>query len=87
MCLLPVNPCLLSINGSCFTLSSSYSSVSPLTFPFLLSLPSQEVGCHGNIVQERVEQAMEEIKDRLTFREKRERAEVRGRRERDLEQR
>ena len=30
-------------------------------------------------MQERVEQAMEEIKDRLTFLEKRGRAEVRGR--------
>ena len=71
--LLPVKPCLLSISGSCFTLSPSYSSVSPLTFPFLLSLPSQEVGCHGNIVLEKVEQGMKEIKDRLTFWEKRER--------------
>ena len=32
---------------------------------------------HGNVVQERVEQAMEEIKDRLAFLEKRGRAEVR----------
>ena len=42
-----------------------------------LSLPSQEVDRHGNVVQERVEQAMEEIKDRLAFLEKRGRAEVR----------
>ena len=51
-------------------------SASPSPHPFLLSLPSQEVDCHGNVVQERVEQAMEEIKDRLTFLEKRGRAEV-----------
>ena len=45
---------------------------------FLLSSPlsSQEVDC--NIVQERVEQAIEEIKDFLAFLEKRGRAEVRG---------
>ena len=46
-------------------------------YPGPLSLPSQEVDCHGNVVQERVEQAMEEIKDRLAFLEKRGRAEVR----------
>ena len=49
---------------------------SPLPPPPSPSLPSQEVDCHGNVVQERVEQAMEEIKDRLTFLEKRGRAEV-----------
>ena len=51
-------------------------SVSPHLPPPSPSLPSQEVDCHGNVVQERVEQAMEEIKDRLTFLEKRGRAEV-----------
>ena len=79
-CLLPVSPCLLlhplPILFFCLTFSSLFFSCLPLTFPFLLSLPSQEVDCHGNVVQERVEQAMEEIKDRLTFLEKRGRAEV-----------
>ena len=73
MCLLPVSPCLLSNNGSCFTL---FLCLPPHPSPLSLCLPSQEVDCHGNVVQERVEQAMEEIKDRLTFLEKRGRAEV-----------
>ena len=63
--------CCPSAHESCFTLSCLPSP--PPTSP---SLPSQEVDCHGNVVQERVEQAMEEIKDRLTFLEKRGRAEV-----------
>ena len=64
--------CCPSAHESCFTLSCLPSPPSPPS----PSLPSQEVDCHGNVVQERVEQAMEEIKDRLTFLEKRGRAEV-----------
>ena len=56
MCLLPVSPCLLSTNGSCFTL---FLCLPPHLPSLSLSLPSQEVDCHGNVVQERVEQAME----------------------------
>ena len=79
-CLLPVSPCLLlhplPILFFSLSLLSSFP-VSPSPSPFSsLSFPSQEVDCHGNVVQERVEQAMEEIKDRLTFLEKRGRAEV-----------
>jgi len=40
--------------------------------------PPQEVDCHGNVVQERVEQAMVEIKERLVSLEKRGRPEVGG---------
>ena len=79
-----VGVCTLTRGGGggdvcCPSAHASYQpmgSASPSPHPFLLSLPSQEVDCHGNVVQERVEQAMEEIKDRLTFLEKRGRAEV-----------
>ena len=37
----------------------------------------QECDCHGSVVQERVEQAVEEMRERLSRLEKRGRAEVR----------
>ena len=47
-------------------------------FPPPSPSPHRKLIVIGNMVQERVEQAIEEIKDRLAFLEKRGRAEVRG---------
>lgn len=55
---------------------STLGSCDPLMMSYDITSSHQEQDCHGNTVQERVEQAMEEIKDRKAYLEKRGRSEV-----------